>query len=375
MAGNSVKLGIVVLVIVILAALAIGIAGNASMAQSTGATPLLLTDPPQVPSGTTSLTIAYSSLMVEVNGAAGQQWITANGSGTIDLMQLINVSEVIGAANLPSNSTVEAVRFTVTSSNITVGNRTSSVLLSNSTIVAKVVGSRDVNSTSGVLLDFTPTVAAIYTGNSTVFVMVPSVRAIVVGNQRFSPYYRIRSRQYIEAKYKQRLAVSGSNLTIGASSLAVSGNQTSFSVTVTDNSNSSLQLNGIMLFGNYTVSVMPPEHERPMIRIGAGGFINGNTTGLDSQAQASVSEGLFIQRIHEFGFIIGSNGTLALPFSWVSYGRGYVLQPGSSETFSFNGNISYGSGRLTMAPVAGDTYKVVVLGSNFATAYANVKAT
>ena len=63
-----------------------------------------LTDPPQVPIGTTSLVISYSSVQAHVVGSAGSgAWVNGSGSGTLDLMGLLNSSQVIGNVGLSAN--------------------------------------------------------------------------------------------------------------------------------------------------------------------------------------------------------------------------------------------------------------------------------
>ncbi|MDE1768797.1 MAG: DUF4382 domain-containing protein, partial [Candidatus Micrarchaeota archaeon] len=168
-------------------------------------TPVFLTDPPVVPIGTTALVIAYSSVSVHAGGTSAGGWVGASGSGTINLLSLVNTSEMIGTANIPSNSTVDMISFNVTSATITINGTTSNVTIPTRSVTAHIVGSTKVNATSGVLLDFSPTIATIYTANSTVFVMVPSVRAIVIGNRNISVSSSIGAKETLNQSEKKTL--------------------------------------------------------------------------------------------------------------------------------------------------------------------------
>lgn len=229
---------------------------SASTAQVT--VPVRLTDPPTVPNGTQALLIDYSSVEVHVNKGGGNAtgWTSVAGRGSVNLLSLINESEVIGSATLPKNSIVDMIRFNVTSARIEINGTYYNVTVPSGSVLTHVSGRGNINSSSGLLLDLSPTVATIYTNTSTIFVLVPSVRAVVVPNGNTST--SIGSRARLSADEKYHLDTAAANITIASATLSQNGNITTFSVTVRNNGNQSVQLNHVLIYGNDTVTINPP---------------------------------------------------------------------------------------------------------------------
>ncbi len=417
---KAILVGIAVLVVIIAAVAIFGkyssapssyytsVAGQPTTVPSSGhQTPVLMTDPPIVPAGTSALVISYSSVKAHTEGASGSGWVSASGSGTINLLTLVNTSQVIGSANVSANSTIDMISFDVTSATITINGTTSNVTLTNPTITAHVVGETKVNATSGVLLDLSPTIATIYTSNSTVFVLVPSVKAIVVGSQQqVLGSSNIGAKETLNSSDKVRLEDASPNVSIVSSSMSVSGNTTSVSVTVKDNSNSSVVLGHVLVFGNYSVTVAQlsvnatvhidnrgdvSQNGTAMLNLTDVGNGSGDmqvktegdansTDHLSSEESAAVAEGISVQHTRVFNFMVDQNGSLSLP-SVTSEAEvegqnlGYNLSAGSTATFTFSGKLSFGGGHITITPTSGSQYRVVVSGKEDASASANVTAT
>ncbi len=476
MAGKSaIAAGIAIIVIIIAAVAIIGLQSASHVSTSTSPTtsttavshtttvssgvqaaPVILTDPAIVPQGTTSLVINYSSIKVHLSGTSSG-WVSASGSGSINLLSLVNSSKVIGSANLPANSTVDMVSFNVTSAEITINGTTSSVTVPSRNVTAHITGASKLNATSGFLMDLSPTIATIYTSNSTIFVMVPSVRAIVIGGKNVSSHASIGSSAKLNDSVKARLEAIKPNISIVSSSISSSGNRTDISVTVKDNSNRSVMLRHMLVFGNYSVVVNPLSGFNTTVMVGADGHINQNgstrfniteiETGDSAAAGAKIKdngnmptsiiggnaistvsnviasnsntiisnnstkpslasnssiksssasnessnasehdsaefglvrEGIDIQHMRVFNFLLSSNGTMLLPANTKDFadsGFGYNLSAGSTQTFTFNGILSFGEGHISIAPQNGTAYKVVVGGEDSATASMNVTAT
>ena len=478
MAGKSaMAAGIAIIVIIIAAVAIIGLQSASHVSPSTSPTtsttavshtttvssgvqaaPVILTDPAIVPQGTTSLVINYSSIRVQLSGSSSG-WVNAAGSGSINLLSLVNSSKVIGSANIPVNSTVDMVSFNVTSAEITINGTTSSVTVPNRNVTAHITGASKLNATSGFLMDLSPTIATIYTSNSTIFVMVPSVRAIVIGGKNVSSHASIGSSAKLNASVKTRLDAIKPNISIVSSSIISVGNRTQISVTVKDNSNSSVMLRHMLVFGNYSVVITPLSGFNTTVMVGADGHINqngssrfniseiesgdfasasadikdsanvptnvingsvsgnvrGNTGGnvistvsnvvasnsnaiapngstkspstSNESANASehdsaefglVKEGIAVQHMRVFNFLLSSNGTMFLPSGandFTNSGFGYNLSAGATQTFTFNGTLSFGDGHISITPQNGTAYKVVVGGEESAAASMNVTAT
>ncbi|MEM4071759.1 MAG: hypothetical protein QXL63_00220 [Candidatus Micrarchaeaceae archaeon] len=219
------------------------------------AVPIQLADPPYVPTGTTSLNISYSSLRVHYTGAGNASgWVNVSSSGTIDLIRLVNFTEIIGAANLPINSSINIVQFNITSASIAINGTVYPVTIPKQQVNA-VIAKGKVNATSSLLADLSPTVVTIYSTNSTIFVLVPSLKAVVVPSANVS--VKAPGTVYkLTQTYKHEIEKIKPNLTILSESLSLGANNTtSFSVTVKDGSNSSVTINHIMLFGNESIAL------------------------------------------------------------------------------------------------------------------------
>ncbi len=177
--------------------------------------PLRLTDPPHVPSGTSSLIVTYSSLGVRAVATNGSSsWIYSNAMGSVDLMSLINISQVIGSVGVGANDSIDMARFNITSATIDINGTEYNVTVPSQQITTKVTGSAKVNASSGVLLDFSPTVAAIYTNTSPIFVLVPSLRAIVVPNP--SANYEVATGSETVASSSANTLVVGQKFELGS---------------------------------------------------------------------------------------------------------------------------------------------------------------
>jgi hypothetical protein len=146
------------------------------------------------------------------------------------------------------------VRFNITNAKITINNVTYNVTVPSGTITAKISNAKQLNSSASALIDLTPVIATIYTQNSTIFVMVPSVRAIVIGSNA-STSKGPGAKVVVNATERHELDASRPNLTLSNVSLSSSNNLTSFSITVENNANSSIQIKHIMIFGNESIHV------------------------------------------------------------------------------------------------------------------------
>ncbi len=380
------KLGLGLVIVLILAGLAVMLMNNGKPAYNNGYNsgsytnaPVLLTDPAQVPTGTSALLVTYSSLQVHSEGASGSGWVSATGNGTIDLLSVQNSSQLIGFANLSTNSTINLARLTVTSAKITINGTTYNVTLPNSQVTIAVTGQTKINPSAGVLLDLAPVVTAIYTKNTTTFMMAPSARATVVSSTSVSADAQVGARVGLSASESADLQESSQNISITAASVAVSGNTTTLSVTVKDNSNASATLNELLLFGNESATVTAVAG----VNASVSGDINGALDGVSGEhghiggnAMGVEDVGINIEAMHMVAFSVSAGGSLALPSAEADFeGSGYTLNAGNSTTLTFSGTMSYGNGAFIAKLVAGAQYKVTVVGESDAMATTTVTAT
>ena len=389
MAGKTLYIGIAVIVILaIIAAAIVGINRAAAAPAGKSLVALQLTDPPQAPNGTSALVATYSSMQIHVvskNGSSG--WVYLNGSGSVNLMSLVNVSQVIGKAEVNSSSTIDMARFNMTSASITINGTTYPVSVPSPQITVKVVQNSSLNSTAGVLVDLTPTVVVIYTSNSTVFVMVPSVRAVVVPGIGASVASSVGAKELVKAAEHASLDAQSPSISITNASLSVSGNVARLSVTVKDDSNSSVVIKHVMLFGNETFSVSAnavasgdPHSEgsgsaNSSLNISVNTSANVPLTSHEVEVETGIGQRL--QHFKTLNFIISQNGTLSLPASEgevESSDAGVSIQAGQSMTLAFDGQISLANGGISVVPIAGGQYTITVNGEEDSHASANVTA-
>ncbi len=258
----KISLPIIIAAVVIIAAVLFLVLQNHGTTTQTTQSPLQslmairLTDPPTVPNGTTSLVISYSKVGVHLSNAQNSSgWLYANSSGTLNLLSILNVSQTIGAVSVPVNSSIESVRFSITSASITVNGTTYNVTVPSQTVTAHVAGQATLNGTGSLLMSLSPVVATILTANSTVFVMVPSLRAVIVGQGTNSSSVKVGYVARLNQSERKDLADVRPNITVSNASVSVQGNSTTISVTVTNNENQTASIRHISVFGNLSVAL------------------------------------------------------------------------------------------------------------------------
>ncbi|MDE1855141.1 MAG: DUF4382 domain-containing protein [Candidatus Micrarchaeota archaeon] len=245
---------IVVLALAVIAAFVI-LLPSSSAGGNSGMVALQITDPAQVPAGTSALVIAYSSLAVQLSNAGSESgWVSANGSGSINLLAVLNLSQTIGTVSVPANASIEMVRFNVTSASITVNGTTHNVTVPSGSVTAHIIGRTTLNRNASVLVDLSPVVASIITNTSTVFVLVPSVRAVVVGGGSNSATLHVGARADLTENDSTELEMARANVSVTSASLSTSpGNVTNFSITLRDNSNTSVVIKHVGFKGNLSI--------------------------------------------------------------------------------------------------------------------------
>ncbi len=216
--------------------------------------PIRITDPPEVPQGTQALYINYSSIAVAVARNGGMKWITSNSSGTLNLMRLINYTQIVGEIAVGQGSTVDSVVLNITSASIVIDNETYPVHLLGNEVTATVEKGKELNKSSDVLLDFAPIVTPEYTKNSTTFVMLPYLRAFVTQapeEQKGRTAITGAEAPYpLDPHYRNIFSRESWNITITNVKLVPDGNKTEFSVTLSNKGNRSADILGVVIYEN-----------------------------------------------------------------------------------------------------------------------------
>ncbi|MDE1768881.1 MAG: helix-turn-helix transcriptional regulator, partial [Candidatus Micrarchaeota archaeon] len=237
--------------------------------------PISITDPPAVPPGTQALFINYSSLSIYVHNAGTSEWLPINASGRLNLMSLINESQVIGGVTLPAGAKISYAKFNITSASIVIGNTTYPVHLIGSAVTATVENNSKLNSSSGILLDFAPVVGNIYAQNSSYFIMLPSLRAVIVSdhNVEFGQVGRVsQSQQQLMPKYAEMFSATNPSIGIRNATMQLNGNSVAFSITLNNTSPENITIMGVWLrtFGKFNYSGIGAENRN--ITVNGSGF-------------------------------------------------------------------------------------------------------
>jgi hypothetical protein len=338
---------------------------------------VMVTDPPTLPSGSTALQLTYSGFTITYLGGSGLSSLNVTQSGSLNLESLVGYSQVIGVQPLPVGATIKSVTLDVVSVSITINGTTYPVTpLSKSLTILVPSGQITSGSASGVLVDIHALVEAVPAVSSTgqvtdYFVFVPN--AVAVFNPAISKVHlntRIPVNADDLAEIENRSAASSSGLEITATSLVVSGNTTTFSITLRNTGNENASLFGVTLSGDFISYNYPPVNYT-----GQGAGFNASSRGADMGASASDSHS------HEstLMFRVSGNGTLVLAGpeleDYSPLAGGAVVAPGSSITLHFTGVLGLGQAQngedtvnanssvhIVLDPVSGYSYSTVLLG-------------
>ncbi|MCL5106453.1 MAG: hypothetical protein M1331_03605 [Candidatus Marsarchaeota archaeon] len=211
-----------------------------------------LTDPPQFPNGTQSLILNYSNIELHEAGAANNTgFVSLNYSGSVNLMNMTNLSQTIGIAKFKKNQSFDMIKLNVSGAKITISNKTYNVTVPGNKIMVRF--NKNLNSSYNLsMIDLVSSVIQIYAQNQTIFVLVPSARAVVVKNYSYADVQvaHVGRRQAMPSSARQELARSRQNISITGAAISVGGNNTAdISVTVKNTGNSSVVLKNVFVKG------------------------------------------------------------------------------------------------------------------------------
>src|SRR5487761_353574 len=319
---------------------------TSTQAGSAGTVPVLMTDPPTVPNGTTNVYMTYNKVGVHIagDGNDSQYWDVLAQSGTIDLMQTINVSQTLGfSSSLPSGRSYNAVGFNVTNVLVTYAgvNYTSDLVYGHSRLYVVIPGGISVSSTQNqaVLVDMTPKILLLGTPQNPTFAFLPSARAYVVPSSSVpAQAHTVGARHNLNQDSWWALDVRMSQFQI--TSVSLSSNSLVINVTNSGTTSIVFRLasvtSGLSTSGGYT----------PPLRVSAV-------------------------------FVVAANGSMSLlnyssstEFYQTIAAGGYLLAPHTSATFTFKGTIQTGLMQFTLnlQPaqniVSGQNYVVRLFGND-----------
>lgn len=253
-----------------------------------------LTDPAQLPTGTQSVNISYSSIQLQLANGAGTEWLGSAANGTANLLGLVNRSKVIASFDVALNSTINKVRIYISRANITINGTEYPLAIPNGTILANV-SNKALNGSESILLDLRPAILDVFSANSASFAMVPSVSSISLPS---NATLAVNKTFAVGNTLLNKLQESIPNVSISDASVASQGNITSISFAVKDNSNASVTLTHLILYGNLSANLTLETlnvEQIPMVgNLNVSGFINSTSSAI-SNAISSLNKNITIK--------------------------------------------------------------------------------
>ncbi|MGD0803058.1 MAG: DUF4382 domain-containing protein [Candidatus Bathyarchaeia archaeon] len=349
-----------------------------SMTTQTGQTSFLvmLTDPPNVPRGTTQLNVTYSSIQLHVVASDGSSnWVAAQESGRVNLLSLVNMTQTIATLSLPTGSTVDKLQFEISAAEAKVSDKVYPVTMLSDNLLVSLRETKLNGTKTGALIDLRPTLVQINAMNSTgslvsYFVLSPSATAIVKSNvldtqTQVGAKWRIGDDD--NNKLSQEYRRASNNITVTSSSLSVKGNVTTLSVTIKNIGKANATISSITLSGDFNVTST------------IAGY--GQQNGKDKSGKPGMGGMpwgfMGMDRPDSIPFKI-SGDTLTPIFGDMNpmgdWGTSrLVLKPGNSATLTFNGVISLHvdgrdkSPKVAVTPVKGNSYTIHLMSEGFKT--------
>lgn len=223
---------------------------------------VMLTDPPNVPRGTTHLTVTYSAIQLHVISSDGTaNWVDADEEGEVDLLSLVEVTETIASFSITTGSTIDKIQFTISNCEATINGEVVSATILNEKLVVTIKAKKLDGTNTGTIIDLRPSLVRINARNEdgdieSYYVLVPSATAIVKSNVDANKM-QIRSRHRLgdddHDELDEEFENASENIKITAS-ISVVGDVTTISVTLKNNGETDATITGLTLNGDFAFS-------------------------------------------------------------------------------------------------------------------------
>ena len=335
---------------------------------ATVAFPVALTDPPSVPAGTTALWLNYTGVELITNSSP----LFMNASGSVNLLKLVNVSDVIAVFRIPEGAVVNQVRLFVSSAEIVINGATYPVFLPSGVLKIPIN-----NATQGALVDLQPHIVVAQVGQTPEYILTPVVTAL--------PYNVSATPGAVEPlplPVIHKLSEVFSNLTIVSASLSTSGSETAFSITLKNNGNAPVVLYAVRVYGEwlttfsmkFNITILGNE-----TMMAVGGIVKRNGTVVFLAENNSLEPLAFApfggSALESIGNMTHINFEEENVFNFTPArfigSAGVTIMPGQEVTLTFNGTIApVGSWKMKppfrgvaiyTEPVAGLTYNITLV--------------
>jgi hypothetical protein len=345
-----------------------------------GTLSVLLTDPPNVPSGVTAVYISYSDLQVHVADAGNESgWYDISSGGVIDLMQVLNVSQTIGSAQVPAGI-YNMLRFNVTSATVTFEDTNYSAFVFHSEITTPVVGKLKVNSSqlSAAVIDISPTVIDIGSSSNHEFIISTVAMAIQMPSNETQQEIGIGNVGHVMNIYGKWWWNNFENqysADIGITSASLSSS--TLNVTVQNSGYGDIMLQEVVV-SPYQASYAPGggnhfgghDNDQRYVpqMLGSAVFIINASGYLEPVNQQPImnSNNGFGQQSYGYRNNGQSTNDMGAQFISMMGQSGYDLSAGYSQTFPYDGLIALLPVAMSSTQtgiVSGDQYIITVIGS------------
>ena len=243
---------------------------------------VMLTDPPNVPEGTTKLEVTYSGIQLHVTYSdETSNWIAAEESGRVDLLSLVSVSQTIASISLPTGSTVDKLKFTISSAEATIAGEVYPVKVLSEQLIINLKKIKLDGATTGALIDLRPRLVEIEAVDSngegiSYYVLVPSATAVVKMNLA-EKHSKVGAKNNLSEEDNEELEEefekASKDVTINTATLYVKEDVTTLTVVLENTGTKAVSINGLMVHGDFSF-------EKPMVPVGEG---SGNQHGQNDE--------------------------------------------------------------------------------------------
>ena len=318
--------------IVIFSGITLGVVSTSS----SGTVSILLTDPPSVPEGVSAVYISYSNFALHAVGFGEAGWVATGGSGTLETLGLVNLSQTISSGSVPA-FTYNLIAFDISSAEVEFLGVNYSASVNGRRLVVPIAGGLTVDSAhqAAALVDIQPAVLNLGNQTNPDFVITIGARALQVPAGEVTEGMRHLGHRLALAEHGWFRAFSANH----SGGPAVSG------ISLTANS--------------FSFSVTNPGPDPLVVRIVV----------ITPASAGTRPVGAFRSMAGSVVFAVEPDGSLQLVKAGMgSHARsvlgssGYLLAGGASASFSYSGPITTLTQRNGIT--GGSSYYVVFVGSH-----------
>lgn len=334
---------------------------------------VFLTDPPSVPQGTQAVYLNISAVAIHLTNGS---WIYSSSSEAINILKLVNVSQVIAVFRIPKNSTVTQVRLFISNASIEINGKLYQLFIPSGVVKIPLTNA---TASPGSLVDLQAHVVEAYVGGQPTYVLTPVVSAVP-----FNESAPLGSSVSVPRHFLGLLNESRADLVIDSAVIRTSGNQTFMNITITNEGSEPVTIYGVAVNGTWNISGSLNLSDTPAGQVRAS---------LSAQAAMPLFFAVNGTQLVEFPAVFKQFGLHEVEsesddpqlsnFSAMSWnfsmpfheddGRlvlgysGYTLEPGQTASFVFSGAITLPHASLDdahhemrmqiyIAPMAGGSY-------------------